>query len=113
MELALVLPFVLLLMLFMVQLGLVLRDQLLVVHAAREGARAAAVEPTIEAARAGALRGGALDPGRLRVVTRRTEAGSSDLIEVTVTYRSTTTVPLIGSLLGDVTLSESTTMRVE
>ena len=42
-EFALVLPLVVLLVLFVVQGGLIVRDQLLVSHAAREAARAAAV----------------------------------------------------------------------
>ena len=44
-EVALLLPFVALLLLAVVQVGLVARDQVLVVHAAREAARAAAVDP--------------------------------------------------------------------
>ncbi len=43
MEFALVLPLVVLVVLFIVQAGLVVRDQLLVSHAAREAARAASV----------------------------------------------------------------------
>ena len=43
-ELALVLPLVALLLLALVQVGLVVRDQILVIHAAREAAREAAVD---------------------------------------------------------------------
>ena len=42
-ELVLVLPVVLLALLMVVQLGVLVRSQVLVVHAAREGARAAAI----------------------------------------------------------------------
>ena len=42
-EFALVLPLVVMVLLLVVQVGLVVRDQVLVVHAAREAARAAAV----------------------------------------------------------------------
>ena len=45
MELALVLPLVVALLLAVVQVGLIVRDQVLVVHAAREAAREAAVDP--------------------------------------------------------------------
>ena len=48
-ELALVLPLVVLLLLAVVQLGLLVRDQILVVHAAREAAREAAVDPAADA----------------------------------------------------------------
>ena len=44
-ELALTFPLVVLLLLMVVQLGLVIHAQLLAIHAAREGARAAAVAP--------------------------------------------------------------------
>ena len=35
---------------------------------------------------------------------------SSQTVTVTATYRSTTEVPLIGPLVGDVTMTESVTM---
>ena len=38
---------------------------------------------------------------------------SLDLITVTVRYRSETSVPIVGALLDDVILTESTTMRRE
>lgn len=108
-ELALVLPLILGLLLFLVQLGLVIRDQVLVVHAAREGARHAAVDPSLDVARAAAVASGRLDPDRLSVDYETDD----DTVTVTVTYRSTTDVPIIGPLLGDVTISEATTMRRE
>jgi Flp pilus assembly protein TadG len=61
-ELALVLPLVLLLLLGVVQVGLVVRDQILVVHAAREAAREAAVDPAPGAARRAALAGSTWSP---------------------------------------------------
>jgi Flp pilus assembly protein TadG len=111
-EVALLLPLVATMLLAVVQVGLVVRDQVLVVHAAREGARAAAVDPTPEAAREGAEAAARLDPRRLRVDL----SGDTDLggrLTVTVTYRSPTTVPLVGPLLGDRTLTAEATMRVE
>ncbi len=110
-ELALVLPVVLLLILLIVQLGLVVRDQIMVVNAAREGARAAIVEPSSSAAAQAVFATTRLDPARTDVAVG--SAGSPALVTVTVTYRSTTEVPLIGAMIGDVTLRESTTMRRE
>lgn len=111
-ELALVLPVVLMLVLLVVQLGLVVRDQIMVVNAAREGARAAIVEPSTAAAAQAVFATTRLDPSRTGVSL--TSGGSAPpLVTVTVTYRSTTEVPLIGAMLGDVTLTESTTMRRE
>lgn len=108
-ELALVLPLVLGLLLFVVQLGLVIRDQIMVVNAAREGARNAAVEPSLSVARTAAERSGRLDPARMGVAL----SDDGENVTVTVTYRSQTAVPIVGALLDDLTLRESTTMRRE
>lgn len=111
-ELALVLPLVLMLLLVVVQLGLLVRDQILVVHAAREAAREAAVEPAADAPRRAALASSNLVDSRLTVTaTGRGAAGSR--VRVEVAYRAPTAVPLVGSALGDLTLRASATMRVE
>lgn len=111
-ELALALPLILGLLLFAVQTGLVIHDRLMLAHAAREAARAAAVVPTVAAAGDAAVRATRLDADRMEVGVRRTGPGRS-LVEVTVTYRSPTEVPMVGPLLGDITMSESVTMMVE
>ena len=108
-ELALVLPLVLAITLLVVQVGLVVRDQQLVLNAAREGARSAATDPVAAAARQAAVNSGDLDADRLDVVL----ASDAATVTVTVTYRSATDVPLVGPLLGDVTLTESVTMHRE
>lgn len=111
-ELVLVLPVVVLLALLVAQAAVLARDQLLVVHAAREAARAAAVDPDPSAAGAAAAEAGPLDDRRLRTTLRgRHEAGSR--VTATVSYRAATTTPLVGRLLGDITLTGSATMRVE
>jgi hypothetical protein len=99
-------------LLVVLQVGLVTRDLVLVTHASREAARAAAVDPRPQAAREAAERAGGLDADRLRVHTsRRGEVGSR--VRVEVTYRAPTSVPIVGALLGDRTLRSSATMRVE
>lgn len=112
-ELVLALPAVVAVLLLVVQVGLVGRDQLLVVHAAREAARAASVEPDPEAAASAATRAAGaaagLDPRRLSVATRL----DGDLVRVTVRYRAPTDVPLVGALVGEPTLEASVAMRVE
>jgi Flp pilus assembly protein TadG len=111
-ELALVLPFVVLILLAVVQLGVIVQDQLLVTHAAREAARAAAVSADAGAASRAAAAAGPLDPTRLEVaVTGRAGAGS--YVHATVRYRADTAVPLIGPLVGDVDLHAEAAMRVE
>jgi hypothetical protein len=104
-ELALTLPFVAAALLLVVQVGLLVRAQVLVVHAAREAARAAAVgEPAPPPV--------GLEPARTSVVT--TGGGATgDRVTVIVTYLATTDIPLVGLLLPDVRLRGAATMRVE
>ena len=111
-ELALLMPVILLLLLAVVQLGWVTRDQVLVANAAREAARAVAVDARPGAALEAARRSGALDPAELRVeVGVRGPVGST--VRVVVRYRSVTDAPLIGPFVGDVELKADATMRVE
>jgi Flp pilus assembly protein TadG len=112
-ELALVLPLVAALLLVLLQVGLVVRDRVLVTHAAREAARAAAVadhDRSIAAER-GAVRSSDLTAEHLHVTTSPVDGG--DAVEVHVAYRSTTEVPLVGLLVPDLDLEADATMRVE
>ena len=112
MELALALPVVALALLLVVQVALVARAQILVVHAAREGARAAAVDPQPGAAARAARSSPGLRPGGVRVVSSP-RGPSGSIIRVTVFYRARTDVPLVGLLVGDVGLEATVAMRVE
>lgn len=111
-ELALVLPVVVLLALVVAQAATLARDRLLVTHVAREAARAAAVDADPGAARRAATGAADLDPGRLTVELRG-RGGAGSRVTATVTYRAPTDVPLVGALIGDVTLRAGVTMRVE
>ncbi len=113
MELALLLPVVLVLLLAVLQVGLLARDVVLVTHAAREAARAAATEPDLQVARAAALSSGGLEPSRLDVALAITGIDQSRRVEVEVTYRVPTRVPLVGRLVADRTITTTATMRVE
>jgi hypothetical protein len=107
-EFAFVLPLLVLALLAVVQVGLVVRDQLAVVHAAREAVRAASVDP---------------DPGRAVRAAHRTLPGADvdvgdrpkvgDEISVTVHYTSNTDLPLVGVLFPDPDLHATSVMRVE
>jgi len=107
-ELALALPVVVLVILLVVQVALVARAQVLVVQAARQGARAVAVGDDV---------GIAYDtPGleRTQMSVALSGGGSpGSLATVTVRYRAPTEVALVGGLLGDVTVKAEVTMRVE
>ncbi len=111
-ELAVLLPVLALVLAALAQLTVLARDELLVVHAAREAARAAAVDPGPDAAGGAARAAGGLDPSRLQV-TVGPERRTGDRLEVTVGYRAPTDVLLIGPLLGDVALRSAVTVRVE
>jgi hypothetical protein len=101
-ELALAVPFVVLALLLVVQVALVARAQVLVVHAAREAARSAAVgEPSPP------LDG--LEPARTDISTTR----RGGRVVAVVTYHLRTDLPLVGPLLPDLDLRGSATMRVE
>jgi Flp pilus assembly protein TadG len=111
-ELALALPVLVVVMLLAVQVGLLVCDDILVVHAAREAARAAAVSSNSAEVSAAARRAAGLDPARLSVdVGSRGGAGSA--VTVTVRYRAPTDVPIVGAFFGDYEMAQSVTMRVE
>ena len=107
-ELALVLPVVVLFLLALVQTALVARDAVLV----QDAARAAAREASVGAA-----------TGRVRDAARRTlggvevevlrSGGVGEPVEVRVRYRERTSLPLIGPFFPDLTLEARTTMRAE
>ena len=108
MELALALPFLMAVLLAAVQITIVIRGQLAVTNAAREAARAASVSANPSAA-ATATAGDAVSLADLEVIT---SAGRST-VRVVVRARVPTDVPLVGSLIGDVTVSASATMAME
>ncbi len=99
-EFALVLPLVLTVALALVQVGLLVRDRLLVESAARAGARAAAVQDdagAVNDAVVGAASG--LDPAG--IVVSVTRAGArGEPVTVDVAYTSVVRVPLVAWLFG-------------
>jgi Flp pilus assembly protein TadG len=108
-ELALGFPIVALMLLALVQVALVVRDQVAVVHAAREAARAAAVSGGRPADGVSAARTATeLDPRRLMIEVHRGQQ-----VNATVRYQSPTDVPLVGRLLGDVTVQATAIMQAE
>lgn len=111
-ELALLLPVVVLLLLAVLQVGVLARDVVLVTHASREAVRAAATDADPAAPRRAAIDSSGLVDHRLQVAVRG-RAGPGSRVAVSVTYRAPTSVPLVGALLGDRTIRSSATMRVE
>ncbi len=108
-EFALVVPAVFVLLLLVVQTGLVARDQLLVVQAAREAARAAAISGSLgEGPEAGRLATG-LDATRLDV--RVAEEGG--FVRATASYRSPIVVPVLRRARDSVVVTATVRMPFE
>lgn len=110
MELALVLPVVLVVLLLLVQVAVVVRDQVTVVHAARSGARAAAVTPEVGAVVAAAAQvGGVAAAARVHLDGSTAPGG---LLGVTV-EATPTLLPVVGRLAARVRLRQRLVVRVE
>jgi hypothetical protein len=107
-EFALVLPFLVLLLLGLLQVALIGRDYVLVVHAARAAVREASVDAGANRVRAAAtsvLDGAEVDIGP------RGEVGEP--IRVSVRYKVRTDVPIVGALVPDRAITSTAVMRVE
>ena len=107
-EFALVLPFLVVLLLGIVQVALIARDYVVVVHAARAAVREASVDAgtaRVRAAATHALAGATVEVGPRGAV--------GDPISVTVHYTVHTDVPLVGALFPDRVLSATSEMRLE
>jgi len=110
-ELALVLPLLVALMFAVAQIGLVVRAQIMVLHAAREAVRVVAVNPDADAEGA-ALSAAQLDAARTTVIVAG-DTAPGGLVTVEVSYDVATDVPIVGPLFGDVQVSGDATMMVE
>ena len=108
-ELALVLPLLLALVVVLAHVGLLVRDRVLVVHAAREAARAVAVDPRPEVARRAAASTKGLDVRRVDVTTQREGA----TVTVVVSYRAVTNVRFLGRKFPEIRHREQVTAYAE
>jgi Flp pilus assembly protein TadG len=115
-EFALVLPLVLVMSLALVQVGLLVKDQLVVAGSARAGAREGAVtsdDGLVRQAAIAAASAGELDSAKVEVAIRR-EGSTGSAVEVTVTYHAPVVVPLVAWLFpSSVDLTASVAMRQE
>jgi len=107
-ELALVLPLIFALLVLLFQVTLVARDEILVVHAARDAAREATVTGDMARVTAAARRS---VPGATVRIVRRGRVGQP--VEVAISFVSRTNLPLVGFFVPDVTLHGHSVMRVE
>lgn len=107
-ELALVMPLIIGLLLIILNVGLVVRDQLAVWHAASAGARAASISPDSPGIVQQAVEDEVgLRPLHLQIIR------DEQLITVKLQYPRTLNVWLIKHIIPPLTLSASVTMHVQ
>jgi Flp pilus assembly protein TadG len=113
-EFALVLPLVLMMALALLQIGLLVKDQLVVEECARAAARQASVSTDDASVRDAAVQAGvSLDPSALEVGVSRTGAVGTP-VTVTVTYTDPMSVPVVTWLFpSSVRLQADAVMRQE
>jgi Flp pilus assembly protein TadG len=108
-ELALTLPVLAAVLLAIVQVGLIARDDVLVLHAAREAARQAALGASDGAVRHAALAAGPLDPSRVTVGTAR----AGDVVTVTIVYRIVPMITIMKPFIAKMRLEGHAAMAQE
>jgi Flp pilus assembly protein TadG len=106
-EFAVVLPLVVLMSAVLVAVGVVVRNELAVEYAAREGARAAAVAGDPATAAGAAAR----QATSLSVDVATVDDGTA--VTVTVTTVADLRLPFVGAFLGPITHSATATMMLE
>ncbi|MGQ9824605.1 MAG: TadE/TadG family type IV pilus assembly protein [Desulfotomaculales bacterium] len=114
-ELALLLPVLLLLLGGIVEFGRIFHAYLVITSASREGVRSAVVGEPYEEVRAKVFASAAtLDEDRLAFSLDPEDYGRGDMLTVTVTYNVDLIFPFFGAVIPDpFPLRAATTMRVE
>jgi Flp pilus assembly protein TadG len=110
-EFALLMPIIAVVFLLGVDGVLIARDQLLVVHAAREGARRAALTGDLGEAAAVVHDRGA--PGNASVSMTSYGGGTNELVGVTVRWNTSSRLIVIGRFVGGIAVEHTTVMRRE
>lgn len=111
-EFALVLPLLILLLFGVIDFGRVFHAYLTIDHAGREAARAVSIGKTVDAATSIAIDNGAsigLSGDNIHI----TSAESGKNATIKITYPITFLTPVISGIVGEITLTDTTTMRVE
>ena len=111
-ELALLLPALAVILSVLVQVGLTGVDQVRIWHAAREGARVAAVSSSNKDVETAATRGG-LEGLHVEVTPSASYRRPGEPVTVTVSYAPSWRTPLVGSLIGPNRLTAQASMRIE
>jgi len=111
-EFVLCLPIAALVLGMLIEIGLLVGDHVRLLHAARESARIAIVESDPEEIRDAAEQGG-LAPLVVKVEPEFADRSTGEPLTVTLTYKPSGRLPLLGDLIADRTLTSSATMRIE
>ena len=111
-EFVLCLPIAALLLGVLIEVGLLVGDYVRLWHAARESARIAIVDSDPQEIESAAEHGG-LSPVEVEVDPEFADRGIGRPLTVTVSYRPSGRLPLLGRLIADRTLTSSATMRIE
>lgn len=108
-EFALLLPVAVVALLVIAQIGLVVRTRVMLTHAAREGARVAAVGGSDAEVTAAVIDSGSLDPAQLTVGVTR----DASVATVLLVYQMETNVSVVGAILNDPEMSSVAAMYRE
>ena len=107
-EVALLIPLLAIFLMLVIQVGLVARQYILVANASRAGAREASVNKNTSEAVSQAKRS---VPNAQVQINRPSSPGEYLTVKVSDTVKSS--LPIIGVLFPDITVTGETTMRVE
>lgn len=114
-EFALVIPLLIILLFGIVDFGRIFHAYLTMDHAGREAARAASIgkdDTTVKSTAVSDAVGIGLTADKVNITPGGTRISGSD-ISITITYPITFLTPVIGSIVGPITLKDTTVMRVE
>jgi len=111
-EFVLCLPIVALSLGLLIEIGLLVGDHVRLRHAARESARIAIVDSDPDEIRGAAEQGG-LSPLTVEVDPKFADRSTGEPLTVTLSYKPSGHLPLLGELIGGRTLTSSATMRIE
>ncbi|MGJ7919801.1 TadE/TadG family type IV pilus assembly protein [Neobacillus sp. LXY-4] len=115
-EFALVLPLLLLLLFGIVDFGRVFHAYLTIDHAGREAARVASIGKPDTIIKSTAVNYGVsinLKTDQVTVNPNETARSSGDEVEIKIVYPINFLTPIIGDIVGPLTLTDKTVMRVE
>lgn len=107
-EIALVLPILIFFLLFIIHVGVIVRQHMLVSHASREAARVLSVENN----RSKAIEAVSKSLDNAQVEIQR-PLGSGQYLTVTVNDVVESPLPILGNIIPSYTASSTTTMRIE